>query len=76
MSSDATGEIYMITKTDGSGVNDVRQVSSGGEGGGGGTGTGPVPTESAGAGVRSWKVSQGSYWVAGAAVVGGALPLV
>jgi hypothetical protein len=72
MSSDSTGEIYMITKTDGSGVNDVRQVSGGGSGSN--TGSAPSPTASQGAGLRTWKVSQGSFWVAGAAVVGGALP--
>lgn len=76
MSSDSTGEIYMITKPDGSGINDVRQVSGGGSGGGSGTGSSPSPTPSGSDGVKRWKVSQGSYWVAGAAVVGGALPLV
>lgn len=75
MSSDATGEIYMITKADGSGVADVRQAS-GGSGGGSGTGSSPSPTPSGSDGIRRWKVSQGSYWIAGAAAVGGALPLV
>ena len=74
MSSDSTGEIYVITKTDGSGVNDVRQASYGG-GGGTSTGSAPSASSSTGKGVRSWKVSKGSYWVAGAAAVGGALPL-
>jgi hypothetical protein len=75
MSSDSTGEIYVVTKTDGSGVNDVRQVGNGGSGGGSGTGTGsaPVPTESTGGSSKLWKCS---YWAAGAAVVGGILPLV
>ena len=75
MSSDSTGEIYMITKPDGSGVADVRQAN-GGSGGGSGTGGSPSPTPSGSDGVRRWKVSQGSYWIAGAAAVGGALPLV
>jgi hypothetical protein len=78
MSSDASGEIYVITKEDGSGVDDVTQVGgSGGLGGSGsGTGTGAVATASASAGaaVLRWEVGMGSYWVAGAAVVGGALP--
>jgi hypothetical protein len=72
MSSDSTGEIYMITKSDGSGVADVRQASNVGSG----TGSSPSPTPSGSDGVRRWKVSQGSYWIAGAAAVGGALPLV
>jgi hypothetical protein len=78
MSSDSTGEIYMITKTDGSGINDVRQASNGGSANGSYIGSSPSPTPSGNAGVRGWKVSHGSYWVAGAgaAVVGGALPLV
>ncbi|KAH4903227.1 hypothetical protein HBI80_117580 [Parastagonospora nodorum] len=74
MSSDSTGEIYMITKTDGSGVNDVRQVSTGGSNSGSNTGNAPAPSSSQGAGVKSWKVGQGSFWIAGAAAVGGALP--
>lgn len=74
MSSDSTGEIYMITKTDGSGVNDVRQVSTGGSGGGSDTGNAPAPSSSQGAGVKRWNVGQGSFWVAGAAAIGGALP--
>jgi hypothetical protein len=78
MSSDASGEIYVITKEDGSGVDDVTQVGgSGGLGGSGsGTGTGAVASASASAGaaVLRWEVGMGSYWVAGAAVVGGALP--
>jgi hypothetical protein len=78
MSSDSTGEIYVITKTDGSGVNDVRQVSNGG-GSGTPSGSAPSPSPSNSNGIRRWKVSQGSYWVmgaAGAAAVGGVLPMV
>jgi hypothetical protein len=75
MSSDSTGEIYMVTKTDGSGINDVRQASNG-SAGGSPSGSSPSPTPSGSGGVRTWKVSQGSYWVAGVAAVGGALPLV
>ncbi|KAH8727518.1 soluble quino protein glucose/sorbosone dehydrogenase [Phaeosphaeriaceae sp. PMI808] len=69
MSSDTTGEIYVITKTDGSGVNDVRQVSSGS-----GSGSAPSPTSSTSKAVKKWKGSKGSYWIA--AAVGGALPLI
>ncbi|KAL5120292.1 hypothetical protein ACEQ8H_001850 [Pleosporales sp. CAS-2024a] len=74
MSSDATGEIYMVTKTDGSGIDDVRQVSNGSSGGST-TGSAPAPARSQGAGVKKWAVSHGSYWIAGAAMVGSALPL-
>jgi hypothetical protein len=77
MSSDASGEIYVVTKMDGSGVDDVRQIGMGGGSSTGEPGSatkGPVPSQSAGAGVREWEVGMGSYWVAGAAVVGGALP--
>ena len=74
MSSDSTGEIYMVTKTDGSGVNDVRQVSTGGSNGGSNSGNAPAPSSSQGAGVKSWKVGRGSFWVAGAAAIGGVLP--
>jgi hypothetical protein len=77
MSSDSTGEIYVITKTDGSGVNDVRQATNRGSNGGSPTGSAPTPSSSNSKGVRSWRVSQGKYWVAaGMAAVGGALPLV
>ncbi|KAF2030144.1 soluble quino protein glucose dehydrogenase [Setomelanomma holmii] len=74
MSSDSTGEIYVITKTDGSGVNDVRRASSSGASGSP-TGSAPTPSSSNSRGIKRWKVSRGSYWVAGAAVVGG-IPLI
>jgi hypothetical protein len=57
MSSDASGEIYVITKEDGSGVDDVTQVGGsgglGGSGSGSGTGTG---AEVIGLRVRRWLV--------------------
>jgi glucose/arabinose dehydrogenase len=79
MSSDASGEIYVVTKMDGSGVDDVKAIgggssSGGNEGSGTGTAAAPTASASAGTGVRKWEVGMGSYWVAGAAVVGGALP--
>ncbi len=43
MSSDATGEIYVVTKEDGSGVSDVQQVSTSTSTPTGGTPT-PSPT--------------------------------
>ena len=77
MSSDSTGEIYVITKTDGSGVNDVSRASnSGGNGGGSGTpsGSAPSPSASTGSAKRRWEVSN---WVMGAAaMVGGVVPLM
>lgn len=76
MSSDSTGEIYVITKTDGSGVNDVRQVSGSGSGSETPTGSAPTPSSSNSKSVKRWRVSKGSYWVAGAAVVGGTIPLI
>jgi hypothetical protein len=70
MSSDSTGEIYVVTKEDGSGVAGVSEV----EGGGSTTGptesgSAPIPSESTAA-ARRWTVVGGSYWIAGAAVVG------
>ncbi|KAF9695746.1 hypothetical protein EKO04_005910 [Ascochyta lentis] len=70
-SSDATGEIYIITREDGSGVNSVSQLSSQTNGTDGGTGTGtgtsaaPSPTGSSGAAVIK-SVSSASLWVLGA----------
>jgi hypothetical protein len=72
MSSDSTGEIYVITKTDGSGINDVHQASASGSQ----SGSSAAPTMSVGTGLRSSEVGHGSYWAAGAAVVIGALPWV
>jgi hypothetical protein len=71
MSSDSTGEIYVITKTDGSGVNDVSRASSSG-GAGTPSGSAPSPTASTGSGVRV----TASYWHVGAAMVGVALTMV
>jgi hypothetical protein len=75
-SSDATGEIYVITREDGSGVNTVSEVGSNGTSGGGGSGTGtsaaPSPTGSGSAAVmKSWK--DASIWAVGAAAVALAL---
>jgi hypothetical protein len=74
MSSDSTGEIYVITKDDGSGVADVSVPATSGtlpnpEGYPTGSGTSPSPSYTAGAG-SAWSVGSGSYWAAGAAVVG------
>jgi hypothetical protein len=68
MSSDSTGEIYVVTKTDGSGINDVSRATTGG-GSTTPSGSAPSPSASTGAGTR-WECS---FWaVAGAAMVGGA----
>jgi hypothetical protein len=76
MSSDSTGEIYVITKTDGSGVSDVRQASTA-TGGGTPSGSAPSPSSSnSKASKRRWNVGEGSYWVVGAAVAGVALGMV
>lgn len=77
MSSDATGEIYVVTKEDGTGVADVRGASTDGNNpSSSGSGSAPSPTGSGtNKAVRRWSVGSGSYWVAGAAVVG-ALPMI
>jgi hypothetical protein len=76
MSSDASsGEIYMITKANGEGVQDVRQAVGSGSSGGSPSGSAPMPSSSNSKGVKRWRVSQGSYWIAGAAIVRGALAL-
>lgn len=72
MSSDSTGEIYVVTKTDGSGVNDVSRASTS-TGGGTTSGTAPSPSASTGSAFRSWEVSRSTFWVAGAAVAGAAM---
>lgn len=72
MSSDSTGEIYVITKTDGSGVNDVSRASSTNGDSGTPSGTAPSPSASTGSAVRR-QISKSSYWVAGAAVAGAAM---
>ncbi|KAJ4367352.1 hypothetical protein N0V83_006933 [Neocucurbitaria cava] len=77
MSSDSTGEIYVVTKDDGTGVADVQQASSN-RSSPSSTGSGSAPSSTAGGAnraVRKWSAGRGSYWVAGAAVVG-ALPLI
>lgn len=71
-SSDATGEIYVITREDGSGVNNVSQVGSQTNGTNGGSGTGtsaaPSPTGSSSAAViKSGK--DASLWMVLAAVI-------
>lgn len=75
-SSDATGEIYVITREDGSGVNSISEVSSNGTSGGGGSGTStsaaPSPTSSStAASQKSWKDS--SLLVIGIVVIALAL---
>lgn len=72
MSSDSTGEIYVITKTDGSGINDVSQASSTTGGNGTPSGTAPSPSASTGSAVKR-EVGKGSYLVAGAVVAGAAM---
>ncbi|KAJ8109148.1 hypothetical protein OPT61_g7671 [Boeremia exigua] len=72
-SSDATGEIYVLTKEDGSGVNDISQVGSQtndttGPGTGTETSTAPSSTGSSSAAiVNSWK--DASVFVVGAAAL-------
>jgi hypothetical protein len=74
MSSDSTGEIYVITKTDGSGIADVSQA---GAGGGTPTGSVPKPSESQSmAGMTRWDGGMRRCWLAGAAVAGAALAIV
>jgi hypothetical protein len=73
MSSDSTGEIYVITKTNGSGVNDVSRAAAGGGGGGTSSGGAPSPSPSTGSGVKRSKVSRVSRWVAGVVVAGAAM---
>ena len=72
MSSDFTGEIYVVTKEDGSGVADVSKAATGSDGStpsAAGSGSAPSPSESMAA-ARRWSVGSGSYWIAGAAVMG------
>jgi hypothetical protein len=75
MSSDSTGEIYMITKADGSGVDNVRGVSHGAAGGSQGRNS-LSPAPSAGHGMRNSHSGHGNFKVAGAALAVGALPMV
>jgi glucose/arabinose dehydrogenase len=63
-SSDATGEIYVITREDGSGVNSVNQVTNGANGTGSGTGTPAVSSQAEGSSVAAtnkWKET--SMWI-------------
>lgn len=72
MSSDSTGEIYVVTREDGSGVADVSQVENDGGNDGESTPTdsedGPSPSESDSAAGR-WTAGSSMYWVAGALAV-------
>lgn len=74
-SSDATGEIYVITKEDGSGVNHVSQVggqnSTNGTGSTTGTSAAPSPSGSSSAATRRW--SDARFWGVSAAVAALAL---
>ena len=77
MSSDSTGEIYVVTKENGTGVADVREASPNGSSPSS-TGSGSAPSSTGSdtnKAVRRWSAGRGSYWVAGAAVVG-ALPMI
>ncbi|KAF2632260.1 soluble quino protein glucose dehydrogenase [Macroventuria anomochaeta] len=65
-SSDATGEIYVITREDGSGVNSVSEVGS--QTNGTGTSGAPSPTGSSNTAVMKSR-KDASFWVVGAAVV-------
>jgi hypothetical protein len=70
MSSDSTGEIFVITKEDGSGIADVGDAEGSEEGASPtGSGSAPVPSETTGSAMR-WGVGSGGYWAAGVAVVG------
>jgi hypothetical protein len=71
MSSDSTGEIYIITKTDGSGINDVSRASSTTGGNGTPSGTAPSSSASTGSAIRR-QISKSSYWVAGVVVASAA----
>lgn len=71
MSSDSTGEIYVITRTDGSGVNNVSRAPSTTGGNGTPSGTAPSPSASTGSAVKE-QISKLSSWVAGAAAIAGA----
>jgi hypothetical protein len=70
MSSDSTGEIYVVTKEDGSGVADVSEAANDGSTTSPtASGSAPQSSESSSS-ARRWRVGSGSYWVAGAALVG------
>lgn len=70
MSSDATGEVYVVTREGGAGVDDV-----GGEGGGDGGGSGngvPPPSSSGGGGGGASQTATGTGAAASASSTGGA----
>jgi len=69
MSSDATGEIYVITKDDGSGVADVSEATTA-EATPSPTvsGSAPSPSKTSGAAIR-YSIEGGWYWVVGMALV-------
>lgn len=81
MSSDSTGEIFVLTKADGTGVADVRGASANGSSpspspSGSGSAPSPSPSNSGtSSAVKRWSVGSGSYWIAGAAIAG-ALPMM
>lgn len=71
MSSDSTGEIFVVTREDGSGVADVSEAADAANGASAsptGSGSAPQPSETTGTAVRGG-VGSGSYWAVGAAVV-------
>ncbi|CAG5156862.1 uncharacterized protein ALTATR162_LOCUS4655 [Alternaria atra] len=73
MSSDSTGEIFVVTREDGSGVADVSKTTSDGEGASPmASGSAPEPSATTGAAMR-WGVGSGGYWAVGAAIVGALL---
>jgi hypothetical protein len=69
MSSDSTGEIFVVTKEDGSGIADVSEAAGGEESESPtASGSAPEPSETTGAAMR-WGVGSRGYWAA-VAVVG------
>jgi hypothetical protein len=66
MSSDSTGEIYVVTKESGSGIADVSEAANDGSTTSStASGSAPQPSESSSL-ARRWNVGSGNYWVAGA----------
>jgi len=75
MSSDSTGEIFVVTREDGSGIADVSEAADARENESptpSGTGGVSTPTETSGAALNLG-VGSGSYLAAGVAVVGALL---
>lgn len=62
MSSDSTGEIFVVTREDGSGVADVSATASAS------SGQSPVPNASGGL-MDRWSLGSGVYWVVVAIVM-------